>query len=118
MSRPTISASPPGTGSEHADGEARGAAALAAAAHVAEDAAAAAPLELRRHPVEIAGDLAARGIDQQIEAGARLRRQRWRDDGGEPLGAAGLELLAQAGDLGLQRLDAPCWSGGRWRARR
>ena len=49
-------------------------------------------------------DLAAGGIDQEIEAGTRLAGTLG-DDSGKALGAAGLELLAQTGDLGFQGLD-------------
>ena len=105
MSRPTTSMRPPGTAHGHADGQARGAAAPLGRARVAEHAAAG-----RRcansggTPVEVAGDLAAGGVDQQVEAGAGLAGALG-DDGAQARGAAGLELLAQAGDLGVQRLD-------------
>ena len=89
----------------HADGEARDrAGSFLRRPRIVEDAAAGGAAELRRHPVEVARDLAAGGIDQQIETGAGFAGPP-RDHGGKALGAARLELLAQADDLGFQRLD-------------
>ena len=65
-------------------------------ARVAEDAAAGARRDLGRHAVEVAGDLAAGGVDQEIEARARLGRRCALDRAHERAAPAGLELLAQS----------------------
>jgi len=53
---------------------------------------------------EVAGDLAAGGVDEEEQAGARLRRALG-DDVAQAGGAADLILLAQADHLGGQGLD-------------
>ena len=68
---------------------ARGAMALFACAHIIEDATLARTFDLGRHAIEIAGNLATAGIDQQVEAGAWLGRALG-DDGGKALRPAGL----------------------------
>ena len=74
--RRSASARPEPAAARRRHGAARGLA-LLAGARVVEDGALPCGLELRRHAIEIAGDLAARGIDQKVEARARLARQRW-----------------------------------------